>query len=366
MTDIERFTNGARPPYSRPMIRALGLLGALSALLIAPSNARAHGGQPAQAAVLTPEILGSPVDDSFLIEWLDAGPPPPPTGSALVNLFYTDEIPPTFPLGSIPQTLTGTVIVSGILEEDAPNEYLWDVSQVPSGHYWIWSRVDDPPAEMSAQYIRFPPVPLTVLHPGDEIGPAVAITRPDSEFSTGDEDYDIEIQSWDPTGTARIRIEAAKEIFGQEPDWMVVADNVLARPSDTVTWNTASIPEGDWMLRATITDCEGRTYQAYARYYLFITHLDPVDAGPREAGPHDGGTLEEWCSQAHDAGVPPDVDAGGGAKDGAQSDAVAPPPAPEEGGCRCSGHHHQGTQGWGGLLFLLLLATRWRGLLTRS
>src|SRR5688500_9578287 len=158
----------------------------VAVIALAPRSAAAHGGNPAQAVVLTPMELGTPVSDSFVVEWLDAGPPPPITGSAFVNLFYTRDIPITYPLGIIPQTLTGTAIVTGLLEENDPNTITWDVSNVPSGHYWIWSRVDDPPAEMSAQYIRFSPTPLTVLHPGDEIGPAIALIKPQSEFSTSD------------------------------------------------------------------------------------------------------------------------------------------------------------------------------------
>src|SRR5687768_870029 len=92
-------------------------------LLLAPRLADAHGGNPAQAVVLKPDALGPTVDDSFLVEWLDAGPPPPPTGSALVNLFYTRDIPITSPLGIIPQTLTGTAIVTGVLEESDPNQF---------------------------------------------------------------------------------------------------------------------------------------------------------------------------------------------------------------------------------------------------
>lgn len=355
------------------MLRPLPVSGLLLGLLLAPSTARAHGGNPAQAVILTPERLGQPVDDSFLIEWLDAGAPPPPTGSALVNLFYTDQMPVTFPLGSIPETLTGTAIVSGILEEEEPNEYLWDVSQVPSGHYWLWARVDEPPEEMSAVYIRFPPVPLTVLHPGDELGPAVALVRPSSEFTVADEQFEIEYQSWDPTGTARIRIEAAPEVFGQEPEWTVVADNIPARPAGAFTWNTAPFPERDWILRATITDCEGRSHRAYGRYYVFVTHLDPVDAGTQEAGPYDGGTLEEWCTQPPpDGGLPP-ADAGGLPP---ADTGVAPPAdarssdggliiSPEE-GCGCSkqpvrsrGHL------WGVLISLVFFALASRGRLSR-
>jgi hypothetical protein len=333
--------------------------GVLLLLLLLPRTAAAHGGNPAQAVVLTPEELGAPVADSFLIEWLDAGPPPPITGSAYVNLYYTRDIPYAFPLGIIPPTLTGTAIETGIQEELEPNMLTWDVSDVPSGHYWIWSRVDDPPAEMSAQYIRFSPTPLTVLHPGDEIGPAIALLKPQSEFSTADDFYTIDYQSWDPTGSARIRFEASPDAFRSEPMWFVIADNIAAQPKATIGWNTASLSEGDYMLRATITDCNGRSFVAHSRYFLFVAHIDPVDGGVPDGAQPDGGSIEEWCEQlpedsgvaVPDSGPPPDS--------GVATDSGVGPEPSEPDDCSCTTAKSESSSA--ALLFLaLLLAQRWR------
>jgi hypothetical protein len=329
------------------------------ALLLAPRLAFAHGGNPAQAVVLEPTMLGPTVDDSYLVQWLDAGPPPPPTGSAMVNLYYTRDIPITFPLGIIPPTLTGTAIFNNMLEELDPNEYLWDTSNVPSGHYWIWSRVDDPPAEASPQYIRFSPAPLTILHPGDSIGPAITLLKPQSEFATSDEFYTLDYQTWDSTGKARIRFEASPDAFRTEPMWFVFADNVAAAPTGTVGFNTAVLDEGDYMFRATITDCEGRSFVAHSRYFLFVAHLDPPDAGPFEIGPSpDGGSIEEWCENVEpydagpaadaadaDSGNIPDVDGG------------TPPPPPDE-TCACTSAHARGDVSlmvlWVSIIFVLV------------
>jgi hypothetical protein len=314
-----------------------------------PSILLGHGGQPAQAVLLTPDTLGPTVSDTFMLEWLDAGPPPPLTGSALVSFYYAAEVPPTFPLGSIPPTLTGTAIVTGLLEESEPNELAWDVSSIPSGHYWLYSRVDDPPAEMSAQYIRISTVPLSILHPGEDLGPAVAITRPQSEFASGDETYNIEYQSYDTTGTARITFEAAAEIFGREPRWITVADNIRAQREGAIVWETIGLAEGDWVLRATITDCMGRTHRAYARYFVFLTHLDPIDAGTSDSGPYDAGSLEDWCASLDRMDAAP-TDAN--TPDASVADAVAPPPPPSDGcGCRAS---TSAASPWLPLLALLL------------
>jgi hypothetical protein len=338
------------------MRRVLALL-----LAGAPRLAAAHGGNPAQAVLLEPAELGPTVDQSYLIEWIDAGPPPPPTGSAMVNVFYTTEIPYTYPLGIIPPTLTGTAIATGILEELEPSELTWEVSNVPSGHYWIWTRVDDPPVEMSPQYIRYSPAPLTVLHAGDEIGPAIALLDPSSEFSTADDFYTIDYSSWDSTGTARIRFEASPDAFRSEPNWFVIADNVSAQPRGVIGWNTSSLAEGDYMLRATITDCEGRTFVAHSRYFLFVAHIDPVDAGVPDGPQPDGGALEEWCSQLpDDSGVTP---ADAGLADGGSTpppDAGMPEPPTTDEGCGCTSAG-EGRGSIAACLALLLLRRRSRG-----
>ncbi len=337
----------------------------LPLLLIAltPRLAAAHGGNPAQAVVLEPGSIGPPVDDAFLIKWLDAGPPPPVTGTAYVSLYYTKDIPITFPLGIMAPTLTGTVILSGVPEDQGPDEFLWDVSNMPSGHYWIWSLVDDPPMEMSAQYVRFSPAPLTVLHGNDVIGPAMTILKPQSEFSTADEFYTVDYQSWDPTGTARIRFEASPDAFRMEPMWFVIADNIYAQPAGTIGWNTSVLEEGDYMLRATITDCDGRSFVTYSRYFLFVAHLDPPDAGPLEGGEEpDGGSLIEWCSQLpDDSGVLPSPEAGTrdtGVEPGIDAGAVVEPT--EDPGCGCSTTATRGSPLWAGLLGALAFARRRR------
>ncbi len=326
----------------------------LVALTATPRLAFAHGGNPAQAVVVEPMHLGPTYSDTFLVKWLDAGPPPPVTGSAMVNLFYSSQIPHAFPLGIIPLTVTGTAIVRNLLEEIEPNELAWDVSNVPSGHYWIWSRVDDPPAEMSPQYIRYSPAPVTVLHPGDVIGPAIALLKPQSEFSTADEFYTIDYESWDPTGTARIRFEASPDAFRREPMWFVIADNIQAQPKATIGWNTSVLDEGDYMLRATITDCNGRSFVGHSRYFVFVAHLDVPDAGPFEIGaPPDGGSLEEWCSELPgDSGVL--VEAGVTADVGSSVNDGGGMIMPEEScGCRTTTDRSAPTFLWLALFFFL-------------
>jgi MYXO-CTERM domain-containing protein len=86
-----------------------------------------------------------------------------------------------------------------------------------------------------------------------------------------------------------------------------IADDLPAVAAGTFVWNVADLSEGDWTLRATITDARGKSFSAYSRYFLLVTHLQrPVDGGVADSGTsHDAG-------EAHDAGVtPPPLEGGG-------------------------------------------------------
>lgn len=305
---------------------------AITALLF-PLKAFAHGGNPAEARVTAPADVGVVADESFHITWIDTDAPIP-TGTATVNLFYTERMPPTFFLGDIPDQLEGTPIVSGIPEPDTDNAYDWDIRSVPSGTYWIWSRVDEPPEPTpSPVYLSFSKGPLHVRHPGDPIGPSVRITRPNTEIAYSDEEYEIRYRAFDPNGTASVRLEAGTSVDGT--DFEIIADDLPATSTGAFVWDTRDLEEADWTLRAVITD-DVDTFTAYSPYFLLITHFIPGrDAGP--AGP--------------DAGAPRDAGAADGARDTKET--------PEgDDGCNCSST--DGPVNPAGLLLLLplLLAAR--------
>lgn len=285
------------------------LLAMLAAL--APLPAFAHSGNPAEARVTAPDDVGVEADESFRITWLDTDTPIP-TGTAAVNLFYTERMPPTFFPGEIPDQLEGTPIVSGIPEPDTENAYVWDTRAVPSGTYWIWSRIDEPPEPMpSPVYLSFSKGPLHVRHPGDPIGPAVRITRPNTEIAYSDQEYEIRYRAFDPNGTATVRLEAGTSLDGT--GFTLIADDLPATSTGAFVWDTSELEEADWTIRAVISD-EVATSTAYSPYFLLVTHFIPGrDAGPRP-----------------DAGV---------RRDASVMDAsTTSPEDPEDGeeGCRCA------------------------------
>lgn len=301
---------------------------ALLVALLWPRVAGAHGGNPAEARITAPDAVGIVADERFTVTWIDSDTPIP-TGTATVNLYFTDEAPPTFFLGAIPGALGGTPIAEGIREVDPANRFEWDTTGVPSGTYWIWSRVDEPPEPVpSPVYISLSPAPLHVRHPGDPLGPSIRITRPNTPISFSDREFELRWEAFAPNGPATVRLEAGTSLDGS--DFLVIAEGLAATSTGAFVWQTGDLAEGDWTIRAVITDEVG-SFTAYARYFLLITHFFPN----RDAGAADSGGID--ASAALDAGL-------------------EPPPVEDEGcGCTTAGAGPSWASWW------LLLAWRRRG-----
>ncbi|MCK6545034.1 hypothetical protein L6R52_04145 [Myxococcota bacterium] len=261
-------------------------------------DAGAHAGGLAQAVLSNPRGVGEEIaDESFTFLWMDSDRPVP-TGTTTIDFYYTAVNPPTFTAGEIPPTITGTAIVRGVWERDTTNQHTWDTSSVPTGNYWIWSFVDDPPGEVGAvEVLTFSPGLVSIQHPGDPVPPAVIVTKPDSPFRWADAYFDIGYSAYDPDGTGRVRLEATRELDGS--NLVVIADDLPAVPNGRFFWETYDLAEDDWLVRATITDDRGYSFSAWSRYFVLVTHVSrPVP----DAGIH--------ADAAVDAGVPASADAG--------------------------------------------------------
>lgn len=236
--------------------------------------------------VSTASIAVTSSTSSFAVRWLDTNQPIV-TGTATIDLFYTEHNPPTYRLGTVPETLTGTAIALGIRETDPTDSVLWDISEVPTGTYWVWSIMHEPPNELGFQQIfHFSPGTLTVVQAGDEEPPAIYITAPDTPFPYADTSFELKYDARDPHGSGSVKLEATTELDGS--DLRLIADDLPAVRDGRYSWNTIELEKGEWMIRATIKDARGYERSVYARYFLLVEHFG--DAGIREdAGPPGGG-----------------------------------------------------------------------------
>jgi MYXO-CTERM domain-containing protein len=293
-------------------------VGLAAAALGSPVHvAQAHPLGQAVAWPLIPYDVGIVVDREYRFEWNDSNYITP-TGTISIDWFYTRNIPPTFQLGATPPELEGTPIVLGVDEQDRTDAFTWDTSSVAPGSYWIWSRVNDLPGEVTLRINAFSRGVVTVAHPGDPVYPAIILATPPSPFvivETGS--YDVAYEAFDPDGTGRVMLEAMRTRTGT--DAFVIAQDLPAARSATITWDVRALPEGNWILRATLVDARGLRAQAYARFLVTIEHPTTADAGrpdaratpdagPEDIGTYDGGdrpVLEVESCGCSSAGVAP-------------------------------------------------------------
>lgn len=302
-----------------PRLRHCGAIGGAFLLMSAYSStaSHAHSGNPAQAPIVEPSCACLTFDQQVPFRWLDSDSPTN-FGPATIDFFAIEESPPTFDQGVDP-LLGGYAVARGILEPDTTNRAVWNTATVASGHYFLWSRVNEPPEEMSPLFIELSPHVVTVRHNDDLVGPSVVITKPSNSFSVSIGTFQLKYSACDPTGSARVRLEA-----GLDGDFELLADDLPAVIDGSYTWDTRYVPPGYWTLRATISDGCGNRFVAYGRYYLnVIEPLEPVpDAGPRDAQlspPLDARSgescAETWSRVSCEA---PDASLDAGQRDAAQ------------------------------------------------
>lgn len=283
------------------------ILAAIASLLVA------HGGVPPIAEPTNPLGCTETASTSYRLEWIDTDMPIA-TGTATVDLHFVRENPPTFVRGTYPEVLAGTAIVSGIRETDRDNAYTWELRDVPTGAYWVWAIVHEPPNELGFQLVpALSPGILRVQHAGDPEPLCVYLKTPDTPFRFADRSYVVEYDANDPRGTARVKLEATLSRDGTE--LITIAEDLPAVPDGRFVWDTSTLELGDWTLRATVRDDSGQSFSSYARFFLQIQHFP-------------------------DAGV------------------IGSTPVDNDVGCRCTSDQLSEGSGW--LFVALLLLTRFR------
>jgi hypothetical protein len=245
-----------------------------------PGKAEAHGGLAATAEFLAPVGLENwSAGDAFTLTWTDTDRPIP-TGTATIDFFYTGIAVPTNAFGTIPEIIRSFPIASGILESDRQNQVRFDTTPLPTGHYQVWSVINEPPLETA---LGTPTVTtrsrgyITVIRDNEIPPPAVLITRPDSPFAFADEQLTIRYATYDPDQSAQVRLTGQHMDSGEV---VVIGETLPSTATATVTWATQDLASGEWMIRGDIEDRRGERHSTYARFFVLVSHRStPPDAG---------------------------------------------------------------------------------------
>lgn len=304
----------------------MGLLAALT-----PGLVWAHGGVPALATFpFAPPCVR--VSDEVALQWVE--PDVPSTfGPSAVELSVTQTS--TRPLYARERPLVPWTRIHRVLDADPANRFVWRTSTVAEGHYFLWSYMEEPPQE-NADFVAHQAQFVITVERDRPQGPTVMLRRPAS-FSSAIGRYQLEYTACDPTGTARVRLEAAPESTPDE--YRVLADDLPAVVDGVYVWDTRGFDQQRWIVRARISDECGFVFESHARAFVEVRPpLDAYDGGPEDAiaaGPidarSDGGSA---CAPRSDDAA---VDGGsarpeaGAAPDAGCADCVAP-----DEGCGCS------------------------------
>jgi hypothetical protein len=192
---------------------------------------------------------------------------------ATIDFYYTAKNPPTYALGETPSGLEGTLIVRDVPVHDRENAYAWNTANVASGTYWIWSVINDPLSlEPDKKNFYFSPGVVTVVHQGDEIPPAVVFTPPDNPFRWPEtKQLDIGYRAYDPDLSGVVRIYASRSKGGVE--MTLISDDLPVGPNGHAIWEIEGLDEGEWTLKANVTDARG--YSATDNIREFVEFVVP-------------------------------------------------------------------------------------------
>lgn len=303
----------------------------------APEAAIAHlNGIPTVAWPETPSGVGEVADRSYRIAWTDFDDQAT-TGETTIEVHASRRMPPTYRMGVTPRIGDDpdhVVVAVGIPERDFANEVEWDTSTIPPGTWFVWTVAHDDPFVMWA----FARGVVSVAHDGELPWPAVIVSRPDEGSTVGDESILLRYESFDPDGTARVKLEATRSLDGSQ--LITVAEDLPADPFGSFVWDTREVGNGDWMIKATIVDSRGLSSSAFGRSFVRVAHRTKGTGGTGGAG--EGGSGAGGSSGA----------SGGGAG----GDEADPGDDPEQ-GCGC-GSAPADVMGWALAAMLLFRSKR--------
>ncbi len=291
------------------------------AAALTPGFVWAHGGVPALATFpFSPPCVR--VSEEVALQWVEPDVPSS-FGTSMVELSVTQTS--TRPLYSRERPLAPWTRIHRVLDADPANRFVWRTSTVAQGHYFLWSYIEEPPQE-NADFVAHQAQFVITVERERPQGPTVMLRRPAS-FSSAIGRYQLEYTACDPSGTARVRLEAAPE--RAPDDYRVLADNLPAVVDGTYVWDTRGYAQERWIVRARIYDECGFVFESHAR--AFVEVRPPLD-------PYDGGTDDAQAAEPIDArsdggsACAPRLDATGNDSGPRPSDA-GPRPDAVDGGC---------------------------------
>ena len=136
----------------------------------------------------------------------------------------------------------GTLITNS-LSEGVHSSYIWNIASVPSGDYYVYAKIDD---GLNAPVYDYGAGKITVNRP-----PSINITAPTTN-DVADQTYTINWVASDSDNQASISLYY--DTNNSDNDGTLITDSLSEGIHSNYTWNTASVPSGDYYVYAKIDD----------------------------------------------------------------------------------------------------------------
>ena len=226
---------------------------------------------------------GSPSDYKVVIGYDVADP----EASATITLLADENTNPD-------DEFALTITTFPLTETEKIDTYLWDISELPSGFYYVCVKVDDG--------FNYPLYGYSTGKVGINGYPYIKISTPSSDTWTWAGTYTISWTDSDPDDNALISLYYDEDtIWDNGNETLINTTDTITEDSatDSYTWDISSIPNGSYYLVAKIDDGANDPYCSYSKGKLTI--MDSPSVTLEAVGSYAGVTLN-WIDNT------PDVD----------------------------------------------------------
>jgi RHS repeat-associated protein len=206
-----------------------------------------------QIEILEPDGIGDSADDTFTITWNDSAA----NSDAVISLYYDNDN----------TGQDGIMITSGISEDDETDEFVWDVSGINVGSYYIYGVIDtdyyDPIVDYSSG-------PLDIVNL-----PSIIFTNPGVENDTAYGSYLIKWEDEYVDGDASISLFYDTNNWGE--DGILIADGISEDDElDQLVWDVSSLELGDYYIYAVIDNEINSPVVVYSDSFVSIISTAPL------------------------------------------------------------------------------------------
>jgi predicted secreted protein len=226
-----------------------------------------YSNYPSSITIIEPDGINDIANKSYTITWKDFDP----DEDALITLFWDIDN----------SGFDGTEIVTGLSEDDngIGGAYIWNISSMPEGNYWVYARIED---SIFGPKYDYSSDALTVNHSIiKNIPPTFQIIEPDGNSDFADKEFTIIWMDSDPDDDAIISLYY--DVDDKDFNGILIVEG-LGEDADggsgIYTWNTTAIQEGKYFIYGICEDGTSEPVKSYSSHPVIVNHTSVENDPP--------------------------------------------------------------------------------------